>query len=414
MPLVVVVGLGWGDEGKGKVVDCLSDGAAIVARFSGGANAGHTVLIGDRKLVLHQLPTGLLREGVTGVIGAGCVIDPSALREEASILEAEGAEAWRRLRVSPHAHLVHPCYRLEEKADEEARGAAAIGTTLRGIGPAYVHKFSRTGLRVEDALDHRRFRDVSLAMAERSGTFQGLHEEIERFVEDSCAVALAADDISSTILTALRDGKRVIAEGAQGTLLDPDSGTYPYVTSGSCVSGAACVSLGIGPSRVDEVVGVVKAYATRVGSGPFPTELDGPVADYIRRRGNEYGATTGRSRRCGWFDGALAAYASRLNGCDWLALTLLDVLGGLDSLKVSTGYQGPSPAFPVLGEGLSVLRPLYEDLPGWEGEIAGARGWDALPEAAQCYVLRIGELSGAPVRLVSTGPERSEVIWRSP
>lgn len=414
MPLVVIVGLGWGDEGKGKIVDCMSEGASVVARFSGGANAGHTVHAGNMKLVLHQLPTGLLREGVTGIIGAGCVIDPVSLREEARLLEKQGVAAWQRLQVSPHAHLVHPCYRLEERADEEARGAAAIGTTLRGIGPAYVRKYGRRGLRVEDALRSRDFAEKSMAILSGFGSeaAANLRADVERFVEDSCAVASKAGDISSVILGALAEGRLVLAEGAQGTLLDPDAGTYPYVTSGSCVSGAACSSLGIGPSRIDEVVGVVKAYATRVGSGPFPTELEGPLAEHIRLRGNEYGATTGRPRRCGWFDGPLSAYASRTNGCHWLAITLLDVLGGIDILKLSNGFDGSAPAFPLLGEGLSSLRPVYEDMKGWPEEIGGIRIWEELPEAARNYVIRVEALSGAPVRLVSTGPDRSEVIWR--
>jgi len=411
MPLEVVVGLGWGDEGKGKIVDFLSRDASVVARFSGGANAGHTVRIGDRRIVLHQIPTGMIREGVTGLLGAGCVIDPTAFLEECRSLRENGVSVLERLMVSHHAHFVHPCYLLEEKADEEARGSGAIGTTLRGIGPAYVHKYARNGLRVEDALDPAGFGKSALAIL-GEGAAPALRAKVERFVEDAISIAGMAADPGPVILDALGRGEMVLAEGAQGTLLDPDSGTYPFVTCGSCVSAAACISLGVGPSKVDEVVGVVKAYSTRVGSGPFPTELDGPVADHIRKRGNEYGTTTGRPRRCGWFDASLSAYASRINGCDWLALTMLDVLGGLEVLRISTGYSGGPARLALPGGRLGLLTPVYEDLPGWTGEISAVSSWSDLPARARSYAERIGALTGVPVRLVSTGPDRTQTVWR--
>jgi len=418
VPLVVVVGLGWGDEGKGKIVDFLSEGASMVARFSGGANAGHSVEAAGRKVVLHQVPTGLLRDSVTGVIGSGCVIAPVALEAEMAELSATGLDVLPRLRISPRAHLVHPCYAVSEARDELSRGGSAIGTTGRGIGPSYERKFARRGLRLEDAADPSSFRERTLGILDEyanewGGIPEGLPGQVDLFVESSLRLAACAADVGSLITSALSRGSRVIAEGAQGTLLDPDAGTYPYVTCGSCVSGAACTSLGIGPSRVDEVVGVVKAYSTRVGAGPFPTELEGSTADEIRTRGNEYGATTGRPRRVGWFDAVLASYSVAVNGCDSLALTLTDVLGCLPEIRVATGYRGMEgmPYLP-LGQGLSGCIPVYESLPGWLTETRGTSRWSDLPPEFRRYVERLEALAGCPVGLVSTGPRREETIWK--
>ncbi|MBD3368893.1 adenylosuccinate synthase [Candidatus Fermentibacteria bacterium] len=423
MPTTVVVGLQWGDEGKGKMVHNLSESATAVARFSGGANAGHTVKLGGSDLVLHQVPTGLVQPAVKAFVGTGCVLDPIALSEELKSLMDAGINVGDRLRISSKVHLVHPVYKALEKMDEEDRGGNAIGTTLRAIGPTYVQKFSRRGIRLEDAACESEFREAIEAQTDRclsmldlsSDRRTEIRRQSERFTELSLELVELAGDVSLALEEILEEDGLVIAEGAQGTLLDPDHGTYPYVTCGSCLSGAASISLGIGPSMIDEVVGVVKAYCSRVGAGPFPTELRGDTGDMLREKGHEYGATTGRPRRCGWLDGVLLRYASRLNGCHWLALTMLDVLSGFDSLNICTRYElDPDSDVPLFetGRRLGKHRPVFEELPGWSENIAGATSWDDLPEQAQRYVLRIEELVGVPVRAVSTGPGQNDIIWR--
>jgi adenylosuccinate synthase len=423
MPASIVAGLQWGDEGKGKIVDSLAATADIVARFSGGANAGHTVNAGGERFALHQVPTGLVREGVTGVIGSGCVIDPVSLAEEVRTLEQSGLGIEGRFMISGKVHLVHPAYRIIERAEEAVRGAGAIGTTGKGIGPAYVEKYRRRGIRLEDAaseetLDEKISRQTSWCLS-ASGTgpdgWESLADEVDRFRSDTLWLAEYAADVSMVLNRSLDDGLTLIAEGAQGTLLDPDHGTYPFVTCGSCVASSACTSLGIGPTRIDEVVGVMKAYCTRVGSGPFPTEQDNEIGEQIRIRGNEFGTTTGRPRRCGWFDGVLAGYAARLNGCTWISLTLLDVLSGMGDLSVCTGYDlDPDASLTIFETGSRLGRhvPRYDVLPGWEEDIAGERSWDSLPVNARRYVELLEKLSGVPIRAVSTGPDRDDIIWR--
>lgn len=410
-----MVGLGWGDEGKGRVVDLLGEGAAAVARFSGGANAGHTVVVGGETVVLHQLPTGLLREGVLGLIGAGCAVDPAALCAEAGALGERGSDMMSRLRLSPRVHLVHPAYRVLEKSDEISRGSGAIGTTGFGIGPAYVRKYARRGIRLEDALDRSLLEELSaIAVAEAEGldAASGLEAEADAFVESALKLAPLARDTGPVISELVRRGETVLAEGAQGTLIDPDHGTYPFVTCGSCVAGSACVSLGFGPSLVGEVVGVMKAYATRVGAGPFPTEIAGEAGDHIRERGREYGRATGRPRRCGWFDAVLSRYAAGINGCDRVALTLLDVLDDLDEIPVCTSYSGvPGNAVPV-GRALGRCVPVYENLPGWKTDISGERRWESLPARAREYVEFLERSTGTRIAMISTGPERDDIILR--
>lgn len=424
MPTTVVVGLQWGDEGKGKMVHNLSESATAVARFSGGANAGHTVRLGDSDLVLHQVPTGLVHPGVRAFVGTGCVLDPIALSEELQSLAEAGINVGDRLRISSKVHLVHPVYRALEEMEEKKRGGGAIGTTLRAIGPTYVEKFSRRGIRLEDAACESAFREAVRAQTERgldildlpADRCSEIRRRSELFTDLSLDLVELAGDVSLDLMEILENGGLVMAEGAQGTLLDPDHGTYPYVTCGSCVSGAASISLGIGPASIDEVVGVVKAYCSRVGAGPFPTELKDETGDMLREKGHEYGATTGRPRRCGWLDGVLLRYASRLNGCHWLALTMLDVLSGFDPLRVCTRYElDPESDVPLFetGKRLGKHRPVFEDLPGWEDDIAGTTSWDDLPEQARRYVLRIEELVGVPVRAISTGPAQNDLIWRS-
>ncbi len=422
MPVRIIVGLQWGDEGKGKMVDRLAEDASAVARFSGGANAGHTVKTPAGTFALHQLPSGVLREGMLGVIGAGCVVDPGALLEEIGTLEKAGILLGDRLIVSGKAHLVHPAAKVVE-ALAERDAAGRIGTTGRGIGPTYADKFSRRGIRLEDISMPGRFAEASERRTERCILESGLdgsdaselRERTDAFVRDALALARYAGDASYALSKILEENGTVIAEGAQGALLDPDHGTYPYVTCGQCVSGAACTSLGFGPGKVDQVAGVLKAYCSRVGEGPFPTEQANPVGDRIREAGNEYGTTTGRPRRCGWLDGVLARYAVRLNGCDWIAITLLDVLSGFESLKICTRYElDPEQDLALFETGarLAFHVPVYESLPGWKEDIQGETRWESLPENARNYVLAVEKLAGVPVRAVSTGPERSHLIVR--
>ena len=424
MPATVIIGLQWGDEGKGKMVDHLAENADAVARFSGGANAGHTVEIGGSRLALHQLPIGLLRPGVAGIIGAACVLDPIALAAEVATLDREGISVLGRLMISHKVHLVHPAGRYTERIREGLRGDASVGTTGRGIGPTYVRKFMRKGLRLEDAA-------VTGLLEEKSAVItadciheldldgsdqQALRSEEAEFLESTLNLVEHARDVSLYLNDLLdRDGI-LIAEGAQGTLLDPDHGTYPFVTCGPCVSGGACLSLGIGPTRIDEVVGIMKAYSTRVGNGPFPTELTGELGERIREQGNEYGATTGRPRRCGWFDAVLASYSARINGSGWIALTLLDVLSGIPELSVCRKYElDPEIDLSLFETGARLDRhlPIFEKLPGWEEDITGLRDWDALPVAARRYVEYIEDLVEVPIKAVSTGPGREDLIWRT-
>ncbi len=415
MPLRIVVGLGWGDEGKGKVVDHLAPGSGAVARFSGGANAGHTVKTDGGSVVLHQVPSGMLRQGIAGFIGAGCVVDPVAMLSEIEALSGAGYPVRDRLRVSGSAHLVHPVYRLVEVEEELRRGSRAIGTTGRGIGPAYVRKFGRTGIRLEDAADRSALESMSDDLLDEAAGMPGsgpdLAHQAAEFVDAAFDLSGLASDVGSAIRGMLADGVCVIAEGAQGTLLDPDHGTYPFVTSGSCTAASAFQSLGLGPGAA-LVTGVMKAYSTRVGAGPFPTELDDPTGEELRRKGREYGATTGRPRRCGWLDAVLMRYSVALNGCSEIALTLLDVLGGFSEIRVCTSYEGLPVGRPVFGRGLSACRPVYETLPGFPEDISGERSWSALPPHARRYVEFVERFCGAPVRLVSTGPHRDDVIRR--
>ena len=424
MPATIIVGLQWGDEGKGKMVDHLAENVDAVARFAGGANAGHTIEIDEHRIALHQLPSGLLRPDVLGIIGSACVLDPVALKEETEALEKEGFSVAERLRISGKVHLVHPAGRYIESAEEKRFEKAAIGTTERGIGPTYVRKFMRKGIRLEDAAVPEAFLEKStvitddcIAQLDLSVELaESLREEVDVFNRESIRLVDRAIDVSMVIARILESDGSILAEGAQGSLLDPDHGTYPFVTGGSCGAGAACVSLGIGPVLIDEVVGVLKAYNTRVGNGPFPTELTGSLGDRIREQGNEYGATTGRPRRCGWFDAVLANYTARINGATWTTITLLDVLSGIPELKVCKKYElDPEIDLTLFETGVRLGKhiPVYETLPGWEEDIKGEQEWHALPENARNYVLFIEKLTGVQVRAISTGPAREDLIWRN-
>ena len=416
---VVVVGAQWGDEGKGKLVDVLAERADWVVRYQGGANAGHTVHIGDTSFVLHQIPSGILHPGVRCAIGNGVVLDPDTLFQEIDELVQDGVDVEGRLYVSDRAHLVLPYHKL---VDAESSATKAIGTTGRGIGPAYEDKVGRRGVRVLDLRHAERLRQLVQDGAEHADA-QLARFGSERRVDVAETLALLerlktrllplAEDVGLMIHRARIAGAAVLMEGAQGSLLDVDHGTYPFVTSSSTTSGGAATGAGIAPTSIDAVLGVVKAYTTRVGNGPMPTELDTPLGEEIRRLGNEFGATTGRPRRCGWFDAVVVRYASRVNGLTDLAVTKLDVLDTLDRLAICTGYRVGGELlteFPGDISALDQLEPQYEWFEGWQRSTADARTLDALPTQARVYLDRMEELVEAPITYVSVGTRRDQII----
>lgn len=422
MPVTVVIGSQWGDEGKGKIVDLLSDEVDIVARYQGGANAGHTISWGDKTFVLHLVPSGIFHEGTTCVIGNGVVIDPVALLEEIRTIRELGYAVEGRLLISHNAHLIMPYHKHLDQARERFRDAEAIGTTGRGIGPAYMDKFARTGIRVVDLLDRDVLRrKITSAMEEKNAILRGVYgaEEldveaiIEEYVEFDQLIDPYVTDTTEYLGAALKAGQRVLAEGAQGSLLDVDFGTYPYVTSSHPTVGGCCTGLGVPPTAVDRVIGIVKAYSTRVGNGPFPSELTGSVGEHLRRAGHEFGATTGRPRRCGWLDLVALRYTTLVNGFTELAITKLDVLTGLDELPVCTRYRydGKETArFPSDLQTLARVETVCETLPGWHEDITGVQRFGDLPEAAQRYLQYITDATGVEVSLISTGPKREQTI----
>lgn len=429
MPFEIVVGTQWGDEGKGRVVDLLSEGAAVVARYNGGDNAGHTVTVGEQTFKLHLLPSGMIHPHTVGVIGNGLVVNPAVLLKEMEILRQNGLEVNpQRLSVSHAAHLLTPAHQALDRAQETARGAAQIGTTGRGIGPAYTDKASRRGLRMEDMLDIPGFRQKLTAHLEETNRWLtqlygarplAVQEIIEEFSGYAEILAPYIRDVGALVMEALQKGERVLAEGAQGTLLDLDHGTYPFVTSSTPTAPGALTGLGLGILSVGRVVGVTKAFQTRVGSGPFPTEVFGEMAERLRGTGanpwDEFGTTTGRPRRVGWLDGVLLRYAMRVNGISELAVTKLDILSGLPVIKLCTAYRsqhGLHETLPLGPADLSTFEAVYEELPGWQEDVRGARRWEDLPLPAQKYIRRIENVSGAPVRYISVGPERNQVIVR--
>ncbi|MBI3091039.1 MAG: adenylosuccinate synthase [Candidatus Tectomicrobia bacterium] len=425
MAVVAVVGMQWGDEGKGKVVDLLTEGADIVARYQGGNNAGHTVVIEGVKYVLHTIPSGILRKDVLSVIGHGVVVDPAALLEEMRLLRAEGHKIDDNLRISAKAHVIMPYHRLLDRATEALRAERKIGTTARGIGPAYADKMGRSGIRVIDLLHEPTLRTKVATNLAMKGSFLAEHcQGSEGSALDAVAVTAQylkfgeelrpfITDVDALLQRAWREGRNLLLEGAQGTLLDIDHGTYPYVTSSSAAAGGSCIGLGLAPSRLDQVVGVVKAYTTRVGEGPFPTELGGSLGATLRQRGDEFGATTGRPRRCGWLDIVGLRHAQWINAARWLAITKLDVLDTFSDIGICTAYEyeGERITSLPLGEhALSACAPVLEWMPGWRTSTTGTTEWRKLPEKAQRYVEHIAELLEADVLLVSTGPQRQETI----
>jgi adenylosuccinate synthase len=425
MPAIVLVGAQWGDEGKGKATDLLGDRVDFVVRYQGGNNAGHTVVIGDESYALHLLPSGVLSPSVTPVIGNGVVIDPEVLLAEIDGLAERGVSC-DRLLISADAHLIMPHHRALDRVTERYLGSARIGTTGRGIGPAYADKVARTGIRVQDLFDpgilrqkldlvlreknqvltklyNRRGIDVDAVTAE----YVGYGEKLLRYVADTSAV----------LNSALDEDKSVLLEGAQATLLDVDHGTYPFVTSSSPTAGGACAGSGIGPTRITTVVGVVKAYTTRVGAGPFPTELDGDQGEWLRKAGGEYGVTTGRARRCGWFDAVIARYAARVNGITDFFVTKLDVLSGLEKVPVCVAYDVDGTRhteMPMTQTEFHHAVPVYEFFDGWWEDLSEAREFGDLPRNAREYVRSLEEMIGAPVAAVGTGPRRDQTLQLRP
>ena len=422
---VVVIGTQWGDEGKGKIVDWLTDRAQGVVRFQGGHNAGHTLVIGGKKTVLHLIPSGILRGNVDCFIGNGVVVSPQALVAEMDELEAGGVRGVvARLSVSEACPLILPYHSALDHAREAAKGERKIGTTGRGIGPAYEDKVARRAIRVQDLFDAKRFAEKLRELLEfhnfvLENYYKQPRVDYARTLDETLALAprlapLIAD-VPRALYHANRAGKNLLFEGAQGSLLDIDHGTYPFVTSSNCVAGAAAAGAGIGPMHLHYVLGITKAYSTRVGGGPFPTELSDGVGERLRQRGQEFGATTGRPRRTGWFDAAALKRSIQLNGVSGLCITKLDVLDGVEAVKICVGYElegAFSEILPVGAEELERCHPVYEELPGWMESTVGVRAYEELPRAARAYLERIGALAGVSLDLISTGAERAETIVR--
>ena len=421
MPLTILVGSQWGDEGKGKATDLLAGRSDVVVRCQGGTNAGHTILAGGQHLKLRLVPSGILYPEVTPVIADGVVIDPTVLLEELDALAERGIDT-SRLAVSGNAHLIMPYHRELDRATERYLGKHALGTTKRGIGPAYADKASRIGLRVQDLTDPGIFRQkLDVAIKEKNLVLAKIYNRLpmdpkqvaDEYLAMGERIAPHITDTSSLLHRALRDGNRVLLEGAQGTLLDLDHGTYPFVTSSSCVAGGLLAGAGLGPREADVVVGVGKAYVTRVGSGPFPTEDTAEAGRHMGARGYEFGTVTGRPRRCGWFDAVLMRYAVRVNGLTELFLTKLDVLSGLSSLRICTAYGYDDRLYEEAPGHQTVLHkaePVYEEVEGWSEDLSEIRASDDLPPAARKYVDRIAELSEVPIRMLGVGPDREQTL----
>ena len=418
---IAVLGAQWGDEGKGKIVDMLSPRFSAVARYQGGHNAGHTVYVDGKRFVLHLIPSGMLHPGVTCVIGNGVVVDPQALFKEIDELAGMGVAVDGRLLISEKAHVILPYHRELDVLSEARRGERKIGTTSRGIGPAYEDKIGRRGIRICDLLGDRAAlqQEVRENVNARNRIIKDSTLDwrpvFEQLVSDGERMRPWATDVSLFLARTMQEGKAVLFEGAQATLLDIDHGTYPFVTSSSASAGGVCTGLGVPPRAIGGVLGVAKAYTTRVGEGPLPTELSGALAERLREAGQEFGASTGRPRRCGWFDAVVIRYAARINGLDALALTKLDVLDGLPEVRLCTGYRTPSGAlsdFPADLRVLASAEPIYETLPGWSAPTRGATGMEQLPPAARRYIERLEEVSRVPCAVISTGSDRRETIVR--
>lgn len=421
MSAVVVIGTQWGDEGKGKIVDYLAEKADVVVRYQGGNNAGHTVIVGGNEFKLHLLPSGILYQGKTCVIGNGVVIDPAVLITEIENMIAKGVDP-SGLRISNRAHVIMPYHRLLDAVEEDYRGDFKIGTTKRGIGPCYMDKNARSGIRMVDLLDEEEFSAklernleaknhlLKAVYNEEGFDFEAVKAEYLGYAEK---LRPYVTDTSAVLHEAIGEGQKVLFEGAQATLLDLDHGTYPYVTSSHPIAGGACIGAGIGPSKISKVIGVVKAYTTRVGEGPFPTELLDATGDEIREQGREYGTTTGRPRRCGWLDACVVRYAGYVSGIDYMAITRLDILDKLKTLKICVGYKYKGQIlkeFPASLKVLAEVEPVYEEFEGWETDISSVRSYEELPAKARRYVERLSEVSGIKIGIVSVGPRRDQTI----
>jgi adenylosuccinate synthase len=422
MPNVVVVGLQWGDEGKGKIVDVLSEKADVVARYQGGHNAGHTVVINSEKFILHLIPSGILYRGKTCLIGNGVVVEPAALIEEMDGLEQRGVPIRGNLFLSKNAHLIMPYHRALDSESEKLRGAKSIGTTGRGIGPAYCDKTGRSGIRVADLLQPAVFKEKLTAnlihinfllehlykapvfnVEDIFREYMGYAEKISEYIADTDII------VNNTIA----EKGNVLFEGAQGTLLDIDHGTYPYVTSSNAIAGGACTGLGVGPTKISKVLGIVKAYTTRVGSGPFPTEITDSLGDRLREKGGEYGATTGRPRRCGWLDMVILKHSARINGLTGIAVTKLDILDGLDVIKICTAYKHQGKLYEEFPKEINIFsecEPVYIEMPGWHANTQGITDYNGLPKTAKAYIKKIEKILKVNVQLISTGQRRDELI----
>ncbi|HNP25170.1 MAG TPA: adenylosuccinate synthase [Nitrosomonas sp.] len=420
---VVVIGTQWGDEGKGKVVDWLTDHAQGVIRFQGGHNAGHTLVTGEKKTILHLIPSGILRNDVTCYIGNGVVVSPEALLKEIEMLEKMDIDISGRLRISNACPLILPCHTALDHARETARGVSKIGTTGRGIGPAYEDKVARRAIRLQDLFHRDR-------LAAKLGEMLDYHnfvlknyfhapiidfqKTLDAAILQSVRIKPLIADVPQLLFNAHKAGKNLLFEGAQGALLDIDHGTYPFVTSSNCVAGAAAPGSGVGPQMLQYVLGITKAYTTRVGSGPFPTELENEIGNHLAERGHEFGSTTGRPRRCGWFDAVAMKRSIQINGVTGLCITKLDVLDGVGTLNVGVGYKSDqgvrSDVLPVGADELNQCEPIYEEIPGWSASTAGIKDFKQLPKAAQNYLKRIEEVCETPIDMISTGPDREDTI----
>ncbi|MBN9654394.1 adenylosuccinate synthase [Halobacillus sp. GSS1] len=419
MSSVVVVGTQWGDEGKGKITDFLSQNAEVVARYQGGNNAGHTIKFDGVTYKLHLIPSGIFFEDKTCVLGNGMVIDPKALLEELKYLHDKGVST-DNLRISNRAHVILPYHLKLDTLQEEDKGANKIGTTKKGIGPAYMDKAARTGIRIADLLDKESFREkLEQNLAEKNRLFEKVYETepftveeiLDEYYEYGQKIASYVCDTSVVLNDGLDDGRRVLFEGAQGVMLDIDQGTYPFVTSSNPIAGGVTIGSGVGPSKIKHVVGVSKAYTTRVGDGPFPTELENEVGDQIREVGREYGTTTGRPRRVGWFDSVVVRHARRVSGITDLSLNSIDVLTGIETLKICTAYKYKGEImeeFPASLKVLAECEPVYEEMPGWTEDITDAKTLSDLPENARHYIERVSQLTGIPLSIFSVGPDRAQ------
>lgn len=421
MSSVIVMGTQWGDEGKGKIVDYLAEKADVVVRYQGGNNAGHTVVVDGQEFKLHLLPSGILYKGKTCIVGNGVVIDPGVMIKEIKGMQAKGIDT-SNLKISNRAHVIMPYHRLLDEAEENYRGNLKIGTTKRGIGPCYMDKNARCGIRIVDLMDSEEFSEKLKYNIEAKNRLLKCMYDLEGFDYETVKaeyLAYAEElrpyvvDTSAALNRAEKAGEKILFEGAQATLLDLDHGTYPYVTSSHPIAGGVCVGAGIGPTKIGKVVGVVKAYTTRVGEGPFPTELHDATGDHIRERGHEYGTTTGRPRRCGWLDAAIVRYAGNLSGIDYMAITRLDILDQLPALKLCTGYKYKGQMldeFPASLKVLGQVEPVYEELPGWQCDTTKVRKYADLPENARRYLERLSQVAGIEIGIVSVGPGREQTI----